>query len=46
MQLGAREGHLGLGLETTGIFYKSTQILVYADDIGIIGLRLSYVAEG
>ena len=33
-------------VETTGtIFYKSTQILVYADDIDIIGLRLSYVAE-
>ena len=33
-------------VETTGtIFYKSTQILAYADDIGIIGLRLSYVAE-
>ena len=27
------------------IFYKSTQILAYADDIDIIGLRLSYVAE-
>ena len=33
-------------VETTGtIFYKSTQILAYADDIDIIGLRLSYVAE-
>ena len=33
-------------METTGtIFYKSTQILAYADDIDIIGLRLSYVAE-
>ena len=33
-------------LETTGtIFYKSTQILAYADDIDIIGLRHSYVAE-
>ena len=32
-------------METTGtIFYKS-QILAYADDIDIIGLRLSYVAE-
>ena len=34
------------GVETTGtIFYKSTQILAYADDIDIIGLRLSYVSE-
>ena len=34
-------------METTGtIFYKSTQILAYVDDIYIIGLRLSYVAEG
>ena len=33
-------------VETTGtIFYKSTQILAYADDIEIIGLRHSYVAE-
>ena len=33
-------------VETTGaIFYKSTQILAYTDDIDIIGLRLSYVAE-
>ena len=33
-------------VETTGtIFYKTTQILAYADDIDIIGLRLSYVAE-
>ena len=33
-------------VETTGtIFYKSTQILAYADDIDIIGLRLSYVAD-
>ena len=33
-------------VETMGtIFYKSTQILAYADDIDIIGLRLSYVAE-
>ena len=33
-------------VETTGIiFYKSTQILAYADDIDIICLRLSYVAE-
>ena len=32
--------------ETTGIIsYKSTQILAYADDIDIIGLRLFYVAE-
>ena len=27
------------------IFYKSTQTLAYADDIAIIGLRFSYVAE-
>ena len=33
-------------VETTGtILYKSTQILAYADDIDIIGLRLSYEAE-
>ena len=33
-------------VETTGtIFYKSTQILAYADVIDIIVLRLSYVAE-
>nr|XP_049461917.1 uncharacterized protein LOC125906554 [Anopheles coluzzii]XP_049461920.1 uncharacterized protein LOC125906554 [Anopheles coluzzii] len=33
-------------IETTGtIFYKSSQILAYHDDIYIIGLRLSYVAE-
>ena len=33
-------------VETTGtIFYRSTQILAYADDIDIIGLRLSYVAD-
>ena len=33
-------------VETTGtIFYKSTQILAYANDIDIIGLRLSCVAE-
>ena len=46
IQLGSREGHLELEDETTGnIFYKSTQILLYADDIDIIGLRLSYLAE-
>ena len=27
------------------IFYKSIQILAYADDINMIGLRLFYVAE-
>ena len=33
-------------METSGtIFYKSTQILAYTDDIHIIGLRLSYIAE-
>ena len=33
-------------VETAGtFFYKSIQILTYADDIDIIGLRLSYVAE-
>ena len=33
-------------VETTEtIFCKSTQILPYANDIDIIGLRLSYVAE-
>ena len=33
-------------VDTSGIiFYKSTQILAYADDTDIIGLRLSYVAE-
>ena len=33
-------------METSGtIFYKSTQILAYADDIDIIRLRLSYVAR-
>ena len=33
-------------VETTGtILYRSTQILAYADDIDIIGLRLSYVVE-
>ena len=33
-------------VETTGtIFYKSTQILAYADDIDIIGILFSYVAE-
>ena len=32
-------------VKTTGtIFFKSTQILEYADDIDIIDLRLSYVA--
>ena len=32
--------------ETSGtIFYKSTQILTYADDVDVIGPRLSYVAE-
>ena len=30
---------------TVTIFYKSIQILVYADDIDIIGLRLSYVTK-
>ena len=39
IQRGAREGHPGI------IFDKSTEILAYADDIDIIGLRLSYVAE-
>ena len=33
-------------VETMGtIFYKSTLLLTYADDIDIIGMRLSYVAE-
>ena len=33
-------------VETSGIiFYKSTQTLACADDINIIDLRLSYVAE-
>ena len=29
---------------TENIFYKSTPILAYTDDIDIIGLRLSYIA--
>ena len=35
-----------LRVETTEtIFYESTQILAYADEIDIIGLGLSYVTE-
>ena len=46
IQLGAREDHRDSSVETSGTnFYESTQILAYADDIDIIGLRHSYVAE-